>query len=157
MTDSLWGDITLDGLVEDDLAELTAEELADLFGDLPDPEPVSPLLGYCRPATRRPFNVAADRRIDVLPDLATYSPRLRAILAALNAQHRKVTAMPEPRTVTPPRRNENGGTTYTLQRYCNGCDNALGDVTEEEITAAIAGRELPDVRGECRTCTPAAR
>ena len=37
----------------------------------------------------------------------------------------------------------------TVQRCCNGCGRSLGDVTEQEIECAVAGRPLPDVRQEC--------
>ncbi len=45
-------------------------------------------------------------------------------------------------------------TTVTLKRCCNGCGERLDDVTDEEYEAGAAGRPLPDVRGECMTCTP---
>ena len=57
------------------------------------------------------------------------------------------------RTRTPDRRNADGSTTFTLQRCCNGCGEVIGDATEAEIDATVAGLPLPDVRGECPTCT----
>jgi hypothetical protein len=39
--------------------------------------------------------------------------------------------------------------TVTMQRACNGCGRRIGDVTEAELDAAVAGRPLPDVREEC--------
>lgn len=56
---------------------------------------------------------------------------------------------------TQPRRNDAGTTTRRVKRACNGCGNTLGDATDAELDAAMAGRELPDVRGECPSCTPA--
>lgn len=46
--------------------------------------------------------------------------------------------------------------TVRVQRACNGCGNDLRDVNAAELNAAVAGRPLPDVTGECPTCTPAA-
>lgn len=45
-------------------------------------------------------------------------------------------------------------TTITTKRACNGCGELLGDITELEMRAAIAGRPLPDARPECPTCQP---
>lgn len=45
-------------------------------------------------------------------------------------------------------------TTITTKRACNGCSTLLGDVTELEVRAAIAGRPLPDARTECPNCRP---
>ena len=42
-----------------------------------------------------------------------------------------------------------GGRRITTKRCCNGCGNEVGDLTDLELYAAIAGRELPDVRDEC--------
>ncbi|MGW0821797.1 hypothetical protein [Streptomyces sp. NPDC002845] len=47
-------------------------------------------------------------------------------------------------------------TIVTTKRACNGCGELVGDITEAEMTAAIAGRPLPDVRRECPTCAPTA-
>lgn len=58
------------------------------------------------------------------------------------------------RPSTPSRKNPNGSTTITMKRCCNGCGNPIGDVTDAEIDASIAGLRLPDVRDECPTCTP---
>jgi len=62
------------------------------------------------------------------------------------------------RTTTPPRQvvRDDGTTStrYTTQRVCNGCDEPIGDVTEDEVLAAVYGQPLPDVRGECPRCTP---
>jgi hypothetical protein len=44
-------------------------------------------------------------------------------------------------------------TVVTMQRCCNGCGEALGDVTDYEVNHAIAGLPLPDVRGECPRCS----
>ncbi|MEV7466213.1 hypothetical protein AB0O20_06810 [Streptomyces kronopolitis] len=60
------------------------------------------------------------------------------------------------RESTPDRINADGSLTITAKRACNGCDAILGDLTEQETAAAIAGRPLPDVRRECPTCGPAA-
>ena len=42
-----------------------------------------------------------------------------------------------------------GGGTLVMKRACNGCGRPLGDVTEREISLAIDGVRLPDVRREC--------
>lgn len=44
--------------------------------------------------------------------------------------------------------------TFTVQRCCNGCRREIGDVTEQEITDAINGAPLSDVRHECPWCAP---
>lgn len=43
-------------------------------------------------------------------------------------------------------------TVGTVQRCCNGCGRDIGDVTDDEMTAAINGWPLPDVRDECPWC-----
>jgi hypothetical protein len=60
------------------------------------------------------------------------------------------------RPSTPDRINDDGSRTITTKRACNGCGNLLGDITEHEMTAAISGRPLPDVRRECPACGPTA-
>lgn len=45
------------------------------------------------------------------------------------------------------------GSVLTLKRACNGCGDLLGDATDLEIAAAIAGDPLPDTTIECG-CTP---
>lgn len=50
---------------------------------------------------------------------------------------------------TPDVTNDEGVTTVLMKRACNGCHRLIGDVTYEEIDAAIEGRPLPDVRAEC--------
>lgn len=60
------------------------------------------------------------------------------------------------RTNTPDRTNPDGSTTIKMKRACNGCGERLGDITDEEMTAAINGRPLPDVRRECPNCGPTA-
>lgn len=60
------------------------------------------------------------------------------------------------RTSTPDRKNEDGSTTITTKRACNGCGQLIGDITDQEWAAAVAGRPLPDVRSECPTCAPTA-
>lgn len=42
----------------------------------------------------------------------------------------------------------------TVQRCCNGCGREIGDVTRDEIDAAIAGLPPSDVRDECPWCAP---
>lgn len=60
------------------------------------------------------------------------------------------------RTHTPPvttiREDGRTSTRHTVQRACNGCGHDIGDVTEEEMEAAINGWPLPDVRHECAWC-----
>ncbi|MBB4935683.1 hypothetical protein F4561_006592 [Lipingzhangella halophila] len=51
--------------------------------------------------------------------------------------------LPRPRTTT----------TIRVQRACNGCGNDLRDANAAELDSAVAGRRLPDVTGECPTCT----
>ena len=46
-----------------------------------------------------------------------------------------------------------GVKTVFVKRACNGCGRRIGDATLIELDAAIAGRELPDVRHECG-CVP---
>lgn len=64
------------------------------------------------------------------------------------------------RNNTPDRRTVNAEgrtvTTMTTKRACNGCGQLLGDITDSEMNAAIAGRPLPDVRKECPNCGPTA-
>ena len=62
--------------------------------------------------------------------------------------------MTSTRTNTPDRVNDDGSTTITVQRACNGCGQLLGDVTDAEIERAIAGLPALDVRAECPTCQP---
>lgn len=62
--------------------------------------------------------------------------------------------MAQPRTHTPDRRNDDGSTTITMQRACNGCDQLLGDVTDAEVERAVAGLPALDVRAECQHCAP---
>lgn len=40
------------------------------------------------------------------------------------------------------------------RRRCNGCLAILRDATDEEVAAANAGRDVPDVRDECPNCAP---
>lgn len=58
------------------------------------------------------------------------------------------------RTFTPDRVNDDGSTTITMQRACNGCGQLLGDVTDIEVDRAIAGLPPLDVRAECGHCRP---
>lgn len=58
----------------------------------------------------------------------------------------------KPRISTPDVINPGGGRTITGKRHCNGCGTCLGDVSEWEISCAVAGRGLPDVRRECPVC-----
>jgi hypothetical protein len=57
---------------------------------------------------------------------------------------------------TPDRINPDGSRTMTSKRACNGCGAFIGDVTDQEMSLAIAGALLPDVRGECPACGPTA-
>lgn len=49
---------------------------------------------------------------------------------------------------------ETGARTIKVKRACNGCGTVIGDVSPFEMEVVMAGFELPDVRGECPTCTP---
>ena len=64
------------------------------------------------------------------------------------------------RTSTPPHQiTRDDGTTatrHTVQRCCNGCEQPIGDATQDELAAAVSGEPLPDVRSECPRCTPTA-
>lgn len=44
--------------------------------------------------------------------------------------------------------------TVHLTRSCNGCRQLIGDVSWEEMEAAMSGDPLPDARGECPRCAP---
>lgn len=61
------------------------------------------------------------------------------------------------RPLTPDRKEigEDGRehTVITGKRCCNGCGLVLGDVTEAEVLAVIESGGLPDVRGECPSCS----
>ncbi|RFZ41356.1 hypothetical protein DAVIS_02625 [Mycobacterium marinum] len=57
------------------------------------------------------------------------------------------------RTFTPTQYTGNGRVRIVrAKRACNGCGQLVGDVTEQEINAAMDGLPLPDVRGECDWC-----
>jgi hypothetical protein len=56
-----------------------------------------------------------------------------------------------PRTFTPHRANDDGSTTITLKRACNGCGQYLGDVDNRDVDD---NGNLTDVRGECEHCRP---
>ena len=57
---------------------------------------------------------------------------------------------------TEDRVDADGTRTITMKRACNGCGHLLGDITQQEMNAGIAGAPLPDVRRECPTCGPTA-
>lgn len=59
------------------------------------------------------------------------------------------------RPYTPHEIREDGAGVIHVKRACNGCGNDLGDVRDDEVAAAAAGRSLPDVRLECG-CLPEA-
>lgn len=42
----------------------------------------------------------------------------------------------------------------TPRRRCNGCLAILRDATPDEVEAANAGRDVPDVTAECPVCAP---
>lgn len=75
-----------------------------------------------------------------------------AATRAAGAQDEAATAHGRP--WTPDRRNDNGSTTITVKRCCNGCGTKLGDVTDREVNRAVAGLPLEDVRRECAHCRP---
>jgi hypothetical protein len=50
---------------------------------------------------------------------------------------------------TPDALKPSGGTIVRVKRACSGCGQLLGDITQEEMQAAIAGDLLPDTRDEC--------
>ncbi|QBI56861.1 hypothetical protein [Streptomonospora litoralis] len=52
--------------------------------------------------------------------------------------------------------DDDSGQTVRVQRACDRCGTNLRDANEAEMDAAVAGRKLPDVSGECPTCTPSA-
>lgn len=55
------------------------------------------------------------------------------------------------RTFTPNRENDDGSTTITMKRCCNGCGQKLGDVDNRDIDDH---GNLNDVRAECDHCRP---
>lgn len=55
------------------------------------------------------------------------------------------------RTNTPDRINDDGSTTITMKRCCNGCGQYLGDVDNRDVDA---NGNLTDVRAECPNCQP---
>ena len=59
------------------------------------------------------------------------------------------------RHFTPDKTNDDGSRTIHVKRCCNGCGKNIGDVTEAELDAAVAGFPLPDVREECGCLTKA--
>jgi hypothetical protein len=61
--------------------------------------------------------------------------------------------VPAGRTWTPELSNSTGGKTLRVKHCCNGCGRRLGDVNDAEIEAAMNGRRIPDVTGECLACT----
>ncbi|MET7746553.1 hypothetical protein [Streptomyces sp. NPDC005385] len=67
-------------------------------------------------------------------------------------------ATPRPNTPDVVTYDEQGrkSTRISTKRACNGCGALLGDITAQEMSAAINGRPLPDVRQECPTCAPTA-
>lgn len=104
---------------------------ADLIGKIGDA-----LYAYCTglglpPETLRPYG-AATAIIRRIPGL---------------------TAVPMPRPNTPETRRGTA-TVLTVKRACNGCNGNLGDVTAQEMDAAVAGQDPPDARHECPRCTP---
>lgn len=56
------------------------------------------------------------------------------------------------RTWTPDVRTATG-VQFTVKRACNGCSRLLGDITHDEVAAAIHGMPAPDVTGECPFCS----
>jgi hypothetical protein len=46
-----------------------------------------------------------------------------------------------------------GGKQIAMKRSCNGCGDLIGDVTDNEVSRAVSGNPLPDVRGECLRCS----
>lgn len=53
---------------------------------------------------------------------------------------------------TPDVRAEDG-TRITVRRCCNGCGLQVGDASAADLEAAMTGRVLPDVTGECPDCS----
>lgn len=58
------------------------------------------------------------------------------------------------RMSTPDVTDGNGRTVVKVKRCCNGCGEQIGDVTYDEIRAAMDGQPQSDVRSECPRCTP---
>jgi len=63
-----------DDLDEDDLDELTDEQIAELFDREYTPVELMLLAGYARPSTAAPRQIDLHRRIDDLPALDDYRP-----------------------------------------------------------------------------------
>lgn len=55
------------------------------------------------------------------------------------------------RAHTPDRVNDDGSTTFTMKRACNGCGQLLGDLGDRDVDAH---GNLTDVRSECDHCRP---
>lgn len=53
------------------------------------------------------------------------------------------------RPYTPTRVLDNGSTRITVKRTCERCHRPIGDATEQELEASIAGHPLPSVVDEC--------
>ncbi|WP_128378513.1 hypothetical protein [Streptomyces cavernae] len=53
---------------------------------------------------------------------------------------------------TPARPLTSGGRAVRVKRACNGCGHTIGDATDAEIEACIAGTPLPDNRDQCPHC-----
>lgn len=52
------------------------------------------------------------------------------------------------RAFTPPQKTATG-TRITVHRYCDSCGRDVGDASQEELEAAVAGVPLPDISREC--------
>lgn len=71
-----------------------------------------------------------------------------------------LTDVPRGRTWTPstwttltPGSGTRAGGVIAAKRACNGCGEKIGDPTDLETAYALAGKPLPDVRGECPNCS----
>lgn len=65
----------LDEPVLDALNAMNDDDLVQFYDDIPDDgDDMLPLVGYGRPATRRPLVLDPHRGVDTLPALDTYLP-----------------------------------------------------------------------------------
>lgn len=80
--------------------------------------------------------------------------RVPVISVTVPDSARQLAPVSDARRRTPDVPKPGGGVIIAVRRCCNGCGQPIGDVTEDEIDAAVGGLPLPDVRHECPRCAP---
>ena len=97
------------------------------------------------------------RRADVLAPAIAFRALVRGVSAEV-VLHERLTGVHgrhlagrtlSTRTFTGTVEHDDGSKTLHVARICNGCGKSVGDVTADEILAAVDGVPLPDVRLEC--------